>query len=156
MGMGRAAWALCGEGASGQPGRSLCGEWTLDEPLRLSPGSWGSRLPTGLVSRPFQGKILFLVQLPSGPLLLLTILLSICKSFNVEDCHPESDSGGWWSLSTQALGCPIPVSSKATPHLVATSQAASRGSPGSQKLAVLTYLAKPLGAGCRELRGHRR
>lgn len=63
------------------------------------PGSWwhtpagqpgaGSRRSTGLMRRPFQGKILFLVQLPPGPLELLTILFSICKSFNAENCHPR-------------------------------------------------------------------
>lgn len=127
---------------------------TLDQPLPLSPGSWwhphagpsgaAARLPIGLVSRPFQGKILFLVQLPPpGPLQLLTILLSICKSFNVENCHPESDSGGWWSLCRQGLGCPNPLSSKAALHPAA---ATSQGSPGSQKLAVLTYLAEPSGS----------
>lgn len=141
-----------GEGSVGPVlGRSLgaCaalgGEWTMgnlgkgsrvvpEQPLWLSLGSWwhppagqpgaASRLSTGLVRRPFQGKILFLVQLPPRPLELLTILFSICKSLNAETCHPESDSVGWWSLSRQGLG-PVPA--------LQQSRRPPRGSPGSWK-----------------------
>ena len=66
---------------------ALGGAWTVgflgeesgvapDQPLWLSLGSWwhppagqsgaGSGPSTGLVRRPFQGKILFLVQFPPG------------------------------------------------------------------------------------------
>lgn len=104
-----------------------------EQPLWLSLGSWwhppagqpgaASRLSTGLVRRPFQGKILFLVQLPPGPLELLTILFSICKSLNAEPCHPESDSVGWRSLSRQGLSRRSQLSSRAAARLGAARKA---------------------------------
>lgn len=106
----------------------------------------------GLVSRPFQGKMLSspitTTLLPAhpatGPLQLLTILLSICKSFSAENCHPERDSGGWWRLQA-GLGCPSPLSSKAALHRRPPLSRLS-GQPRKPE-AVLTCLAEPSGAG---------
>ena len=158
---GRTAWVLCTEGASewsgpvpvpweeigpkenGPLGKGVVwpctspsdsaqgpGDTRTQDPLEEGPGC-----PTGLVRRLFQGHPLFLVQFPQGPLQLLTILFSICKSFNVENCHPESDSVGCWRPRRLELGCLIPAPQQGClppghtqPHL--------EGSPGSQKPAV--------------------
>lgn len=107
-----------GDGPWDPFGRESCGLvpapraqlWVLVTPAPRTPSlEEGPGCPTGLVRRLFQGKPLFLVQFPQGPLQLLTILFSICKSFNVENCHPESDSVGCWSQSRLEPGCPIPA-----------------------------------------------
>lgn len=110
----------CGPGAA-----PLGSAWGPGGTSHRQPGA-GSRPSTGLGRRPFQGKILFLVQLPPGLLELLTILFSICKSLNAETCLPESDSVGWWRLSRQGLSCPpIPA--------LQQSRHPPLGSPGSWK-----------------------
>lgn len=117
----------------------------MAQSLRLSLGSWwhlhtgppggGSRLSHRSCPKAFSGKNTFSSPVtPQGPLQLLTILFSICKSFHVESCHPESDSVGGWAEPEQAGAGLPPSSSPARPPTSAghpTSQATSQP-PGNR------------------------
>lgn len=119
----------------------------MAQPLQLSLGSWwhlhtgppggGSRLSHRSCPKAFSGKNTFSSPVtPQGLLQLLTILFSICKSFHVESCHPESDSMGGWAEPEQAGARLPPSSSPARLPTSAghpTSQATSRppGKPGT-------------------------
>lgn len=79
--------------------------------LVAGPPGGGSRLSHRSCPKAFSGKNTFSNPVtPGGPLQLLTILFSICKSFPVGSCHPESDSVDGWAEPEQA-GARLPPSS---------------------------------------------